>query len=230
VDVPLLLTIVDRTGAGVPGLTPEVAIRRYKEVEGELLDSYWWDPVTEVFSATPIWTVLPPYDAVNSPGLYVYLWNQSKIGLETVYMVTYRHADEPAGSATEIHVITNEVYVPKSQPDPVIFGPNSIMGQLQIIKDGGEGDFDPDFHALTKIGANFTRALGLLHHNSMVDNQTYDASGQLLTARLRVFDDASNVPPEPGGSEVAGLIQEYSIEATYAGLNNLKSYVLKQVL
>lgn len=83
---------------------------------------------------------------------------------------------------------------------------------------------------LTTILAQNNRILGLLHNNALLDNQTYDSEGQLLTARLRIFDNASNVPNAPGGSETTGLLFEYEIEATYAGANQATKYTMRQVL
>jgi hypothetical protein len=228
-DVSLLLSLVDEDGAGVTGKIPEIGIRRHKALEGGLLDQKWWDPNTDTFTDTPTWIPLSEYDATNNPGLYTYLWEQSKIGIERVYIVAYRHTVDPIGNAYEMHVITNEVYVPKTQPDPIIFGPDSIMGQLQLMKDGGLDTFDPDLHSMAATGDNILRAMGLLHHNAMADNQIYDNNGQLTSARLRVFDTVANVPTSPGGSETVGLLHEYAVSATYAGLNNLTSYVIKRV-
>lgn len=83
---------------------------------------------------------------------------------------------------------------------------------------------------LTTILAQNNRILGLLHNNAILDQQTYDAEGQLLTARLRIFDTASNVPTAPNGSETTGLLFQYSIEATYAGANQATRYTMRQVL
>lgn len=84
--------------------------------------------------------------------------------------------------------------------------------------------------SLAQIQADLQRVLGLLHKNSMLDNQIYDGQGQLTSARLRVFDTASNVPASPEGSETAGLLHEYNIDAEYAGLNVVTKFTLKQVL
>lgn len=83
---------------------------------------------------------------------------------------------------------------------------------------------------LSTILTQNDRILGLLHNNSILDNQTYDSQGQLLTARLRIFDDAVNVPVTPGGSETTGLLFEYSIEADYAAVNEATRYSMRQVL
>jgi hypothetical protein len=83
---------------------------------------------------------------------------------------------------------------------------------------------------MTSIKADLSRILGLLHYNSILDNQTYDSDDQLLTARLRVFDTASNVPAIPGGSETFGLKHQYIIEAVYSATNQSNKYTLKKVL
>lgn len=83
---------------------------------------------------------------------------------------------------------------------------------------------------LTVLIADLSRVLGLLHHNAILDNQTYDSNNQLTSARLRVFDSAGHVPVTPGGSEVLGLTQEYSIVAEYDGLAIVKRYALTRVL
>ncbi len=80
------------------------------------------------------------------------------------------------------------------------------------------------------VGSSDDRIAGLLHENAIVDNQVYDSLTQLLSARLRVFDHAGNVPASPGGSETTGLKYEYEVEAEYDGLNKLTKYVLKRVL
>lgn len=82
---------------------------------------------------------------------------------------------------------------------------------------------------VSTVVAQNNRILGLLHDNAILDNQTYDSEGQLLTARLRIFNDALNVPIAPGGSETVGLLYEYEIEASYAGANQATRYTMKQV-
>lgn len=83
---------------------------------------------------------------------------------------------------------------------------------------------------LTLMQADLARVLGLLHRNAILDNQTYDAQGQLTSARLRVFDSSTNVPSTPGGSETVGKLHEYLIEAEYDGLNVVRRFAMKQSL
>jgi hypothetical protein len=221
--VPLLLSLGETTGLGSTGKSPEVAIRRYRETDGAALDLHYWDGVSG-FQATPNWIVMAEVDAVNSPGLYFYVFDQDLVGLEHMYIAYYRHSVAPVGFATELHVITNDIYAPVAIAEPVVLG-NTVMADLARIKDGGTGNFDSTKDSLYHLNLNLSRTLGLLHENSIVDNQTYDTNGNLLTARLRVFDSATNLAlATPGGSEVAGLIFEYNIVSGYLGgfLNEFK--------
>lgn len=200
-DIPLMLSLADTNGAGATGKTPQVSIRRSRETHGAPLDNFYWDGAT--FTATPFWHTLAEVDAIGSPGLYSYLFEQSLIGLENTYTVYYRHLVDPYGFAIETHVITNEVYIPNTQPDPVVIGPQTVMGQLELVK-------------------------ALLHHNGMVDKQTYE-NGMLTAARVRMFDIPNHVPLVPGGNETLGLLVEFQIVSEYdeEGLN--KKFVLKRV-
>lgn len=208
-DVPLILTIADR-GQGVGGQTPQIAIRRYKESHAGLLDNYYWN--TDLsnpsfggvgdFDPAEFWHTMVPID-VARPGHYTYMFEQTAIGLEWVYHVYYRNTGAPAGIALETHMVTNEVYIPTINPDPVLVGPTTIMGQLELVK-------------------------GLLHHNSIVDNQTYE-NGQLTSARVRVFSVPTQIPDIPGGSETAGMLAEFQLESSYDvdGMN--QRFALKRV-
>lgn len=105
---------------------------------------------------------------------------------------------------------------------------DTVGDQLEQIMDGGTGLFVPG-DSLHSLKADLTRALGLLHHNAILDNQIYDGNTQLTFARLRVFDTEAHVPAVPGGSEVLGLLHEYTIHAEYDGLAVVKRYALKRV-
>jgi hypothetical protein len=200
-DIPLTLTLAYSNGTPATGKTPQVSIRRYGQLDGTVLDNYYWDGSS--FVVTPTWLDMTELDDTNSPGTYVYDFGQKLIGLERLYHIYYRHTVSPVGFAFETHIVTNEIFIPSPQPDPVIVGPQSVMGQLELVK-------------------------GLLHHNSMLDNQVY-VEGRLVSARLRMFDSVTNIPTSPGGSETAGRIAEFSIESAYdaVGLNN--RFVLKRV-
>jgi hypothetical protein len=202
-DIPLMLSLVDSAGAGVTGAVPQVSIRRYKETHGVLLDDHFWDAASNWFVPTPVWYDMAEYDPVVSPGIYIYLFPQNIVGLEWTYQVYYRNAGVPVGFAAETHLITNEVYIPAVQPDPVVVGPTTVMGQLELVK-------------------------GLLHHNTILDRQTYD-NGRLTSARLRMFATEDLVPETPDGDELSGKIAEFQLVSEYdaGGLNT--KYVMKRV-
>lgn len=120
---------------------------------------------------------------------------------------------------------------------PATGGFYSIQALIAFNKEIWEGEYEvaPDSIAdevipsLDQLEADLTIVKALLHENAMLDSQTY-ISGQMTSARLRVFDDAVNVPATPGGSETTGLLAEFSLESTYTagGFNN--KFTLKRVL
>lgn len=198
--IPLTLALVDDTGAPVLGASPQVSIRRHRETAGQALDNWFWDGAG--FIATPVWWPMAAVDAVASPGLYEYIFDQDMVGLEWEYLVYFRNLAVPLGFAVETHIITNEIYIPRTQPDPIIIGSGSLMGELEIIK-------------------------GLLHHNAMLDKQVYHG-GQLVSARLRMFDHPSMIPANPDGNETAGKIAEFEINSAYQQGKN-SSFTLKRI-
>jgi len=82
--------------------------------------------------------------------------------------------------------------------------------------------------SIDSIGVGVSRSLGLLHENSLVDSQDYDLDGNLVSARLRVFDSAVNLPVIPGGTETTGLLFEYLITAGYSN-GRLDEYKIERV-
>ena len=58
---------------------------------------------------------------------------------------------------------------------------------------------------------NILRILGLLHENAVLDQMTHDSDGNMLTGRLRVYNNKGNA--DLAGA--AGLRYQYSIEATF---------------
>jgi hypothetical protein len=107
---------------------------------------------------------------------------------------------------------------------------NSATDSLEALSDALSSGNATINASIAQMQADIARVLGLLHRNGILDNQTYDGQGQLTSARLRVFDSPANVPTTPGGTETAGLLQEYTIESEWAGLNVATKFVLKQVL
>jgi len=75
------------------------------------------------------------------------------------------------------------------------------------------------------LAAAILRVLGLSHENAFIDNTNFSANGQLISARIRIFDSKANAElATDGGTETTGLVATYSMTADYEGLGRLKSY------
>lgn len=75
------------------------------------------------------------------------------------------------------------------------------------------------------LASAIVRLLGLNHENAFIDNTVFDTFGQLVSARIRIFDSKANAEAATdGGSETVGLIATYSMTADYEGAGRLKSY------
>jgi len=84
---------------------------------------------------------------------------------------------------------------------------------------------------LDDLAAKLIRILGLVHENAFIDDTTHDPFGQLLTARVRIFDSKANVEAATdGGSETTGLIATYQIETTYENECRMGTYRVKRVV
>jgi hypothetical protein len=118
-DVSLFLELVNSDGTGVSGSDPQVMIRRYRNVNGSLLDNYYWDG--SGFTATPTSASMSEVDATNQPGLYVYEFQQSLVQSGTLYNVHYFNNSNPFGFTTERHYFavtgsSGDVKVYESEP------------------------------------------------------------------------------------------------------------------
>jgi len=78
------------------------------------------------------------------------------------------------------------------------------------------GEYTVQVDTFDDLYSMMKRSLGLLHENSVVDQviPDPDGSGQAISARLRVYDSKANA--EAAG--VTGLLQTYTIAATYTGV------------
>lgn len=72
---------------------------------------------------------------------------------------------------------------------------------------------------------NILRLLGLHHENAIVDSQSYDGAGNLLTARVRLYNSLTTAQTQ----DVSGLIAQYSITASYTN-GQLSNYMMVREL
>lgn len=100
-NISLFLDIAKSDGTGLTGSDPQIMIRRYKSVNGGLLDNFYWNGSS--FVSTPTSASMTQVDQTNQPGTYVYNFNQSIVQAENVYSVTYKHNAVPVGFVSEYH-------------------------------------------------------------------------------------------------------------------------------
>ena len=72
---------------------------------------------------------------------------------------------------------------------------------------GKNDDVYVDTADLSSVYEIVRKTLGLVHHNMMIDDATYDEHGNMIGARVRIYDDAANVGTN------TGVIETYRIEA-----------------
>lgn len=101
-DVNLILKLVNTSGNGVTGATPEVSIRKHRDGNGVILDNYYWNGST--FQSGVNWINMTEFDATNFPGVYYYYFVQSSIAVPMTYLVYYRHTSTPIGFDLEEHM------------------------------------------------------------------------------------------------------------------------------
>ncbi len=86
----------------------------------------------------------------------------------------------------------------------------------QLFYDSGftspaDYDLEAEIVEVSSDKTNLLRVLGLLHQNTVFDNQAYDSSNNLTSGRLRVYNSKANAVT--AGS--TGLLFTYSVTASY---------------
>jgi hypothetical protein len=72
---------------------------------------------------------------------------------------------------------------------------------------GKTDDIYVDTADMSEIYEIVRKTLGLVHHNMYIDNPTYDEHGNMISARVRIYDSAANVGTD------TGVIETYLITA-----------------
>jgi hypothetical protein len=133
-DILVMLTLVDPTQLGATGKIPEVAIRRIRALPaGPNLDGWYWNGTT--FVPTPTWIIMAEVDAVQNPGLYQYLFEQSLVASSWLYYIYFRHLSEPIGFDAELHAVTDELFIPSASPVVPVSPTDTVMGRLAAMED-----------------------------------------------------------------------------------------------
>ncbi len=93
-----------------------------------------------------------------------------------------------------------------SVPSPAV----TFVGSVSVVE-----NIESDVVTLLEndVITMLTRALGLMHENSVLDNTTYDGQSNLSGGRLRIYDSKANAT----AAGATGLVSTYTITATHAG-------------
>jgi len=81
--------------------------------------------------------------------------------------------------------VTHPTYFPWGKNDDIYVDESDLSGVYEIVR----------------------KTLGLVHHNMYIDDATYDEHGNMIGARVRIYDSAANVGTN------TGVIETYRIEA-----------------
>ena len=84
--------------------------------------------------------------------------------------------------------------------------------------------------SIDDLAVKLVRILGLVHENAFIDNTVHDSFGQLVAARVRLYDSKVNVEAATdGGNETTGLLATYEISTTYENECRMGTYRVKKV-
>jgi hypothetical protein len=101
-DAYLYLALAGSSGFGQTGETPQVAIRRVQDIDGTPSDGLYWSNSAS-FTAAVTFNDMTEVDATNNPGLYFYIFSQSFVAEERIYLVYFSSS---LGFDIEKHVFT----------------------------------------------------------------------------------------------------------------------------
>lgn len=133
-DATVFLQLTDPLSLDpVTGATPEVQIRRHRDSQtGAALDNWYWDGST--FVPSPVWLSMAEFDATNSPGLYLYHFEQSLLGANIVCLMYFRNTADPEGFDIEEHIFTDEVTIYSGTPVVPVVPGDTVMGRLAAME------------------------------------------------------------------------------------------------
>ena len=158
----------------------------------------------------------------------VFNWDgETRVSGETSFSVLlWRNAELSSESVSISEIGTTGEY-------SVSFNPSDPGFWVLEIAIGYNGDiyrFEYDVsNTIQDVYSMVRRLLGLSHENIFIDNTSYDANGQLISARVRLFDSKVNCDlATDGGSETNGLIATYGLTSTWDAINQFA--IFKQTM
>lgn len=99
---------------------------------------------------------------------------------------SYKYVFIPDSNGVWYVVVTHPVYFPWGKTDDIYIDTTDISGIYEIVR----------------------KTLGLVHHNFYIDQSVYDEHGNMISARVRIYDSAANVGTDTGVIETYMLTSD----------------------
>ena len=152
----------------------------------------------------------------------------TKVSGETVFTTSiWKDAIVSGLSSTIVEIDSTGDYKFECTPDAEGFWRVEVL--INYNKEVWKSEFVVVSGTVDELYDMVRRSLGLNKENIFIDNTNYDANGQLISGRVRLFDSKTNCDlATDGGSETIGLIATYAIDTSWDVVNQFNFY--KQTL
>ena len=179
-------------------LLPDILIRRSSD------NQYW----TGAAWGAAAWQVMTELDAVNSPGIYVYLaLTAADLDASDTLYVSYRNTTNPAYPLYE-----NEQVILHNNTWDELIATYNTAGTFGLTAQSAAADVWDELETAHTVAGSFgqavTRAFSLLFRWYREFDHVYNAGGQLTQVKIRTYESAAQYgadaapahPPTPAGS------------------------------
>lgn len=189
-DFPLFVRLNNADGTGATGKTPGVLIQRDS-------DSFFWNGTA--FAAPAVVNSMSEADVTNLPGLYTFTFPNATLNVAETYRVYYQHTVAPIGFDHEIHISTDELFIPSSNPIVPILG-DTVVGRLEAMEDptkavalaNADAVWDEplaDHLSVGSTGEALSKCAALLAGSRQVTIHVQDnTTAPVVTAQVDIFD------------------------------------------
>jgi len=150
----------------------------------------------------------------------------TKLSGQTFVSTVWKDAVVDGATVTITEIGSSGEYKMEFTPDSIGFWKvevfvNTTKDVLGFFYAAGAGTIE-DVYSMT------VRLLGLNKENIFVEETQYDGNGQLISARIRLFDSKANCDAATsGGSETTGLVATYTFTNVWENVNEFEYF--KQV-
>jgi len=130
-------------------------------------------------------------------------------GIDSTAFVAYVY--NPSGSEVSDLVSENIIELGNGNYK-YVFTPNAtgiwyvVLTHPEYFPWGKADDVQVNTQDLSAIYEAVKKTLGLVHHNFYIDEATYDDFGNMISARVRIYEDAASVGTD------TNIIETYKIE------------------